>query len=71
MLSGMDSLAKLKVLDLSHNRLTSIGSLKTCASLERLDLQGNLFKDTKSLETIAAGLPNLINIYFQDFNAEN
>lgn len=71
MLSGMESLTKLKMLDLSNNRLTSIDSLKNCVALERLDLQNNLMKDTKSLERISSSLINLTNLYCQDFNGQN
>ena len=38
MITGIDNLLKLKVLDLSHNKLTTVDALKGCISLERLDL---------------------------------
>ena len=70
MLSGIENLINLKVLDLSFNKLTTIDSIKGCASLERVDLQGNLIKDLKTFERISPGLTKLQNLYLQNFNGE-
>ena len=70
MLSGIENLINLKVLDLSFNKLTTIDSLKGCVSLERIDLQGNLIKDLKNFERISTGLTKLQNLYLQNFNGE-
>ena len=69
-ISGMENLNKLKVLNLSYNKLTTCDALKGCVSLMRLELQGNLLKDTKPIERIEEGLTNLVGLYLQEFNGE-
>ena len=59
MLSGIECLINIKVLDLSFNKLTTIDSIKGCVSLERVDLQGNLIKDLKNFERISSSLTKL------------
>ena len=71
MLSGIDTLTKMRVCDLSHNKLTTVDAIKPCIGLERLDLQGNMIKDPKALERIGAFLTNLAVLYLQDFDANN
>ena len=71
MLSGIDTLTKLRACDLSHNKLTTVDAIKPCVALERLDLQGNMIKDCKALERIGPFLENLRVLYLQDFDANN
>ena len=71
MLSGIDTLLKLRVLDLSHNKLTTIDAVKPLASLERLDLQGNMIKDVKALERVGPSLTGLTILYLQDFDGNS
>ena len=60
---GIETLVNLKHLNLGYNRLTQVDSLKGCVALERIDLQGNQIKDTRTLEVIAGGLENLKVLY--------
>ena len=59
----MDNLLKLKILDLSHNKLTTLDALKGCISLQRLDLQGNQIRELKVIERISSSLINLQVLY--------
>ena len=70
MLTGIDALVNLTVLDLSYNRLTSVDVLKGCKRLEILFLQGNQIKDTRTIEKIGGGLGSMINLYLAEFNGQ-
>lgn len=58
-----DALNKLKVLRLTHNRLTSI-SLQRCDSLNILDLSNNNFRQLPT--TTFGNVPNLRDLYVND-----
>ena len=67
-ITGIDSLINIKHLNLSYNKLTQVDSLKGCVALEKLELQGNQIKDTRTFESAAPGLGNLRILYLQEFN---
>ena len=71
MITGIDNLLKLKILDLSHNKLTSIDALKGCIQLETLSLQNNQIRELKGIERISPSLLNLQVLYLQDLNGQN
>ncbi len=67
-INGIETLTNLKHLNLSYNKLTQLDPLKTLNGLERLDAQGNMIKDTRTLEILGAGCTGLKVIYLQEFN---
>ena len=42
--------------------------MKGCTALEKIEVQGNQIKDTRTLESIAPALLNLRILYLQEFN---
>ena len=64
MLSGIDNLQNLKILNISYNRLTNIDIVKGCKSLESIFAQGNQIK------AVSFELKSLISLYLQEFNGE-
>ena len=68
LLSGIETLVNLKCLNASYNKLTQIDPLKSCVALERLELQGNQIKDTRTIEAIGSALNSLKVLYLQEFN---
>ena len=42
--------------------------MKSCVALERLEVQGNQIKDTRTIEAIGGTLTSLKVLYLQEFN---
>jgi Leucine-rich repeat (LRR) protein len=68
LINGIESLTNLKCLNLAYNRLTQLDPLKGCIMLERLEVQGNQIKDTRTLESIGSSLVNMKVLYLMEFN---
>ena len=62
-INGIESLVNLKCLNAAYNKLTQLDPLKVCVMLERLEVQGNQIKDTRTLESIGGTLVNLKVLY--------
>ena len=63
-LEGLDTCAKLRLLDLSSNRIEHLENLEPMQALEELWFNDNLFADWKEVELLGK-LPLLSCVYFE------